>query len=340
MNPARSPREKPLASLSLDLDNEWSYMKTRGDPGWSSLPSYLDVIVPRMLAFMAERNLRLTVFIVGQDAAEPGNRAALEAITASGHEVGNHSFRHEPWLHLYTDDEIESEIARAEDAITAATGVRPTGFRGPGFSLSKATLEVLNRRGYRYDASTFPTFLGPLARAYYFLTAGLSAAERAQRKQLFGSFWEGLRPLSPYRWRLDGGTLLELPVTTMPVVKLPFHVSYLIYLAGVVSPGLARLYFRLALALCRLMRIEPSLLLHPLDFLGADDDLEPLRFFPGMTLPASTKLGWLDRFLADLGRHFTIVPMGRHVDVILARGDLPTRRPSLPGAPVGLGAGA
>jgi hypothetical protein len=25
---------KPLASLSLDLDNLWSYMKTHGDPGW------------------------------------------------------------------------------------------------------------------------------------------------------------------------------------------------------------------------------------------------------------------------------------------------------------------
>jgi peptidoglycan-N-acetylglucosamine deacetylase len=25
---------KPIASLSLDLDNKWSYMKTHGDPGW------------------------------------------------------------------------------------------------------------------------------------------------------------------------------------------------------------------------------------------------------------------------------------------------------------------
>ena len=33
--------DKPLASLSLDLDNQWSYMKTHGDPGWESLPSYL-----------------------------------------------------------------------------------------------------------------------------------------------------------------------------------------------------------------------------------------------------------------------------------------------------------
>ena len=38
---------KPLASLSLDLDNKWSYMKTHGDAGWEALPSYLDACVPR-----------------------------------------------------------------------------------------------------------------------------------------------------------------------------------------------------------------------------------------------------------------------------------------------------
>ena len=40
---------KPLASLSLDLDNKWSYMKTHGDAGWEAFPSYLDIVVPRVL---------------------------------------------------------------------------------------------------------------------------------------------------------------------------------------------------------------------------------------------------------------------------------------------------
>ena len=43
---------KPIASLSLDLDNKWSYMKTHGDPGWESLPSYLPVVVPRFLRLL------------------------------------------------------------------------------------------------------------------------------------------------------------------------------------------------------------------------------------------------------------------------------------------------
>lgn len=322
--------DKPLASLSLDLDNQWSYMKTRGDPAWESLPSYLDVIVPRALRFLDERGLKITFFIVGEDAARPENRSALAAITAAGHEVGNHSFRHEPWLHRYSDDDVESEIARAEAAILEATGQRPIGFRGPGFSISASVLATLKRRGYRYDASTFPTFLGPLARAYYFLTTRLDKEQREQRNNLFGGLREGLRPVRPYKWRLGGGSLLEIPVTTMPIFRLPFHVSYLIYIAGF-SFGLARLYFSTALTLCRWTRVQPSLLLHPLDFLGADDRLEPLKFFPGMNIPSATKLAWLDSFISTFRHRYTVVPMGTHADALEATSALPEADPVFAG---------
>ena len=112
----------------------------------------------------ARADSTITFFVVGQDAARPENRAALADSADAGHEIGNHSFKHKPWLHLYSEREIEDELMRAEEVIEQATGVRPDGFRGPGFSLSPAVLRVLARRGYHYDASTFPTFLGPLAR--------------------------------------------------------------------------------------------------------------------------------------------------------------------------------
>src|SRR5215472_4452202 len=76
--PARKPPTpmsftKPAASLSLDLDNKWSYLKTHGDVGWEAFPSYLDVFVPRVLRFLEEHRLKITFFIVGQDAAIAGN---------------------------------------------------------------------------------------------------------------------------------------------------------------------------------------------------------------------------------------------------------------------------
>ncbi|HVF55350.1 MAG TPA: polysaccharide deacetylase family protein [Pyrinomonadaceae bacterium] len=309
-----STRERPDASLSLDLDNQWSYMKTHADAGWESFPSYLDVLVPRVLSFLKERGLRITFFVVGQDAALDKNREALAQIAPDGHEIGNHSFHHEPWLHTRAEQEIEDELKSAEEHIERVTGRRPEGFRGPGFSLSHATLSVLARRGYKYDASTFPTFIGPLARAYYFMTAKLTEEERERRKALFGTVREGLRPVKPFRWQIDGGgdaSLVEIPVTTMPFFKVPVHVSYLLYLSAF-SPSLAVRYFQTAVRLCKLTKTRPSLLLHPLDFLGRDDSTGPLSFFPGMNLASEKKLATVGEILRIFADEFNIVTVGAH----------------------------
>jgi peptidoglycan/xylan/chitin deacetylase (PgdA/CDA1 family) len=328
---------RPLASLSLDLDNKWSYMKTHGDAGWEAWPSYLDLVVPRVVEIFRRRGLSLTFFIVGQDAALASNRQALAAIAAAGHTVGNHSFHHEPWLHLYGEAQIEAEIRTAEEAIEAATGLRPSAFRGPGYSLSEATLRVLVRRGYRYDASTLPTFLGPLARAYYFLTSRFTEAERQRRKALFGNLRDGLRSIRPYRWDVDGTPLLEVPVTTLPLLKVPIHVSYVLYL-GAFSPALARLYFRCSMALCRAAGVEPSILLHPLDFLGAEDEAE-LAFFPAMRMARARKLALAESCLELLQRRFEVLSLDAHAARIAARSTLPLRRPAFavpaPPEPVG-----
>jgi len=303
-------KQLPICSLSLDLDNQWSYMKTHGDAGWESFPSYLDLVVPRALEILDRFGWKITFFIVGQDAALEKNREALQAIAAAGHEIGNHSFNHEPWLHLYTKQQIADEITRAEEAIEAATGHRPRGFRGPGYSLSRATLEVLVERGYLYDASTLPTYLGPLARWYYFHTTNLTPEEKKQRKILFGGLREGFRPLKPYFWEVGDRRLLEIPVTTMPIFKLPFHFSYLLYIATY-SPALSLLYFRSALAMCRALHIEPSLLLHPLDFLSGDDVRE-LAFFPAMRAPTTDKLNFVVGFLRILSLHRRVLELRRH----------------------------
>jgi peptidoglycan-N-acetylglucosamine deacetylase len=316
---------KNIASLSLDLDNKWSYMKTHGDSGWESFPSYLDILIPRVLQFLKERNLTITFFIVGQDAALEKNHPYLKMIAAAGHEIGNHSFNHEPWLHLYSEAQIEEELARAEKAIEAVTGQRPLGFRGPGFSLSKSVLKILKRRGYQYDCSTFPTYLGPLARAYYFMTTRLSEQEKDRRKKLFGTLDEGLRPNKSYRWQMDGEGLVEIPVTTMPIFKIPFHMSYILYLS-VFSKTLALAYFRIALLLCRLTGTQPSILLHPLDFLG-NDDTQDLSFFPAMNLPSERKLEVLSKALGMLSASYSIVPMKEHSRQLSPVSDLPLVKP-------------
>jgi hypothetical protein len=310
-----------IASLSLDLDNKWSYLKTHGSDAWREFPSYLDTAVPRILEFLRSFDVRITFFIIGQDAALEKNRRALQMIAAAGHEIASHSFNHEPWLHLYDDAQIVADLEKAEQAILDVTGVRVNGFRGPGFSLSKGVLTILKDRGYLYDATVFPNILNPFARAYFFARSNLSAEEKEQRKALFGSFSDALRPVKPYRWELDGGrTLIELPVTTMPLFKTPIHFSYLVYLSSF-SALLASAYFRFCLGLCRLTHTNPSLLLHPLDFLGKDDEPD-LGFFPGMNMNSTEKLKIKSDMFTLLLRRFQPVTIGEHIESLDSGGNL------------------
>lgn len=300
---------KPKAALSFDLDNLWSYLKTHGDNGWESYPTYLPGLLPPVLDLLARRRLRLTFFVVGRDADRPDNAAALAAIPRAGHEIGNHSYEHEPWLPAYSRQRIAAEIEAAERAILSATGARPDGFRGPGFSWSPEVLEVLAERGYRYDASTLPTFIGPLGRAFYFARARFGAEEKALRGDLFGGLADGLRPSGPFLWALPSGRrLTEIPVTTIPLLKIPFHLSYLLYLARF-SESLMTSYLGLAMSACRMAGIGPSFLLHPLDFLGPEE-APGLAFFPGMDINKTRKLHLAGRVLDKLAERFDLIPLG------------------------------
>ncbi len=319
---------RPLASLSLDLDDLWTYMRTRGDPRWEARPSYLATFVPQVLELLDGLKLRITFFVVGFDATREANLGHLRAIADRGHEIGNHSFGHESWMHLFPRERLEQEIVQSHEALRAATGQQPVGFRGPGYTWSPDLLDLLERHRYVYDASTLPSFIGPLARRYFLTATQLSAEERSRRAGLFGSLRDGLRPNKPYRWDLgEGRTLIEIPVTTVPVVRVPFHLSYLVFLSRF-SPAMMRAYLRTALTCCRLAGVEPSFLLHPLDLLGPEQAPE-LSFFPGMDLPLHRKRQVFTEVLDILGSEFELVTVGAHASRLTASAKLVHRVPVL-----------
>ncbi len=315
------------AALSLDMDNQWSYMKTHGDSGWESYPSYYDVLVPSSLELLDRLGVKITYFVVGRDAVDRKNAAFLKMITDNGHDVGNHSFNHEPWLHLYSKEKISDEISQTDKAIKKASGRKPSGFRGPGFSWSRDLLDVLSGMDYAYDASTLPTWIGPLARAYYFKSTSFSGEEKEQRKKLFGGFSDGFRRNKPYRWDLGSGkSILEIPVTTMPVMRIPFHLSYLLYVYRL-SPGLMRMYLKTACNLCRAAGFGPSFLLHPLDIISGDA-VPSLSFFPGMDIRTEEKSAVFLDVIKILSEHFELLPMDLYSAGLSPR-KLATKRPGV-----------
>ncbi|KPK33757.1 MAG: hypothetical protein AMK70_09180 [Nitrospira bacterium SG8_35_1] len=305
---------KPLASISLDLDNKWSYLKTRGDRAWESYPSYFDRFIPYVTDILDRNDLKITFFIVGKDASIQSNHEYLKLLTEKGHEVGNHAFSHDPAIESSEKQDIKNEILVAEEHIFSATNQRPVGFRSPGFSWSKSLLEVLSECNYKYDASLFPTYIAPLARFYFFLNADLSRDEKKKLRRLYGSFFEGFRSSKPYCWKIESGKkLYEVPVTTFPIIKTPIHFTYLLYLSK--SEKLMYSYLKGALALCSRFGTGLSFLLHPTDLLDLEQVPE-MSYFPGMDIHRSRKLEIFNNVVKMISEKFKPVTMGTHIEAI------------------------
>ncbi len=298
---AAKPSGRPAASLSLDLDNKWAYLRAAGRRDWDQAVSYLPVACGRIAEILGKHNLPLTVFLVGRDLVRDEDLAAIEPLrTLRQFEPANHSLSHLPWMHTMSADEVAREIEQPHEAIREHFGVAPRGFRGPGFSCPPAVIKQLKQHDYVYDASVFPTSMAPMARTVFLIRSGLRGKQKDDAKQLYGGFASMRQPNRPFV--RDG--LVEIPVTVMPVTRAPIHFSYVTFLASF-SIAAAKSYFTASLAACRRTGTPPSLLLHPPDFLGRQDDAD-MAYFPGMKMDRNAKLGFIDWALDKFARQFQV----------------------------------
>jgi len=280
----------PPGSLSVDLDDEWAYRRALGDPGWRARTSYFAALEPRLDRVLEGR--RATCFAVGADARRPEGAALLRSLEERGHEVASHSDDHDLHLHRRPCASIERDLDRSAEALEAATGTSPVGFRAPGYGTSRALRRALASRGYRYDASAFPTPVGPLSRLWFGRhTRGPRIGVRVLRDRTT----ELVRGPRIRRLVVDGRTLVQVPATVTPHTRLPIHASHLLLLAHR-APRLAERYLELALAVCARSGIGPALVLHPTDLLDPVES-PALRRFPNMAIPADLKLSLVERWL-------------------------------------------
>jgi peptidoglycan/xylan/chitin deacetylase (PgdA/CDA1 family) len=101
---------------------------------------------PAVLELLAAERVRATFFLVGEQIRR--NPSLPREILDAGHEVGLHCDRHRNLLRL-GPRQVREDIARAEDAITAATGAAPRLYRPPYGVLNAAALRLARARGWR-----------------------------------------------------------------------------------------------------------------------------------------------------------------------------------------------
>ena len=165
----------------------------------------------RFLAFLAERDVKATFFIVGEIARS--HPELVRRVADARHEIALHGLRHVT-LGDVGPGHLGAELAEGRALLEDAGGQPVAGFRAPIFSLTPATgwaVDVLGQAGFRYSSSVLPA-----------------------RSPLHG--WPGA-PLGPWRW---GNGLLELPcpVGGPARAQLPFLGG--VYLRYLPMPAIRR----------------------------------------------------------------------------------------------------
>jgi len=100
----------------------------------------------RFIDALHRLNVPATFFVCGRNVKRRPEVARL--ILEAGHAIGNHTYSH-PCLPLCSRSRVSAEVARAQDAIAAATGTSPTLFRPPFGLRSPALRTVLPAHGLR-----------------------------------------------------------------------------------------------------------------------------------------------------------------------------------------------
>lgn len=291
------PEALRICTISVDLDEIPNYHAIHGlpPPAAPGASAVYERAVDRLVKFAKARGIPLTFFAVGADLRDEANAAKLRAAAALGHEIANHSLDHGYDLTRHSIAEMTRQVQESARLIEDAVGVRPKGFRAPGYVMTDNLAQILAATGVYYDSSVFP------CPAYYAAKASAMAlilARGRTSRSIVDHPKVLLAPRRPYRmgkrYHLPGSGIVELPVQVTRWLRLPF-IGTALTLAG---PTVAK-------AIAHAVVGEPvvTLELHGIDVLDAEDGLGALLpVQPDVRVSLAEKLTTLDEVVRLL-RH-------------------------------------
>ena len=247
--------------------------------------------VSRFLAIFDAYGVKATFFVVGRDLLDDAKKKIVKEIAEKGHEIANHSMNHVANFRNLTRKEKEREIKDAEDIIRDIVGARPVGFRAPNFDIDEATLDILEERGYVYDSSILP--------AYLFSNKNI----------------HGFSPLSPYYpsrkniWRKGQRGVIEIPVSAVPVIRAPYHSSFVIA-AHNFNMGLSVFYT--GFFLTKLMKLSLNYVFHAAELADSNHDRR-LSYFQGLRIPLKKRYEMISLILKNITENFTVFPTNKFI---------------------------
>lgn len=99
---------------------------------------------PQLLQVLKEKNVKVTMFILGENAKKYPELVALAA--KDGHEIATHAYTHNA-LTKMSQAECAAELDKTEK-ILKSLSIKPQLFRPPGGLYNEGVIEEANKRGY------------------------------------------------------------------------------------------------------------------------------------------------------------------------------------------------
>ncbi|MCS7082818.1 MAG: polysaccharide deacetylase family protein [Rhodothermia bacterium] len=289
---------KPCAGLSVDVDSITTHLQGYGYrvPGDDGL--VYEQALPRMLKLFRALGARATFFVVVEEALRYPD--LIRQIVAEGHEVACHSLTHPAGIHRLGEAHLYDEIVYARSVLEQLTGRSVVGFRSPSWYLTDSILACIAEAGYWYDATAYPSPLLVAAR----LEIRRRGRERERAFEGWHPLWEqvfGRR--APYLVHTERGSFLELPITVLTPLRIPFYHTLRWVLPRSIWSWMRRSLDRVGYV---------TYVLHAVDFLGADVDPIDKRLLvhPGMRLPLGYKLREARRVLEHELGAYRLIPLG------------------------------
>jgi len=116
-----------------------------------------EVAAQRLLRLFEKRQIKTTWCIPGHTAdtfPDP-----CKDVIAAGHEIAHHGYAHENQTEA--DKEAERQVLLRGLEALARLGVKPRGYRSPGWDVSAHTLDSLEELGFTWDSSLMANDLHP-----------------------------------------------------------------------------------------------------------------------------------------------------------------------------------
>lgn len=106
----------------------------------------------RVLEVLDKYAVPATFFVPGYTA--DSFPEAVREIAERGHEIGHHGYLHEsPTSYIGDRDGERAMYEKGTEALQRVAGVRPAGYRSPGWDLTEHSIGLLQELGFAYDSS-------------------------------------------------------------------------------------------------------------------------------------------------------------------------------------------